>query len=79
MRIKLSPDRRAMLLDALKSYFDAEFDERLSDFRAEGLLDFLVRELGPPIYNQAVHDATSFMQGKLSDLEGELYEPERAR
>lgn len=79
MNITLSPDRRAILRDSLKAYFDAEFDEPLSDFRAEGLLDFLIRELGPPIYNQAVRDAASVMQGKLADLEGELYEPESTR
>jgi uncharacterized protein (DUF2164 family) len=78
MRIRLSPPRRARLLSALKEYFSAEFDEPLSDFRAEGLLDFLVRELGPPVYNQAVRDASSFMQRKLADIEGEIYEPEDA-
>jgi uncharacterized protein (DUF2164 family) len=35
-----------------------------------------VRELGPPIYNQGVHDATGFMQQKLADIEGEVYERE---
>ena len=78
MRIRLSPERRARLLSALKEYFSAEFDEPLSDFRAEGLLDFLVRELGPPVYNQGVRDASSFMQSKLADIEGEIYEPEDA-
>jgi uncharacterized protein (DUF2164 family) len=76
MRIRLSPERRASLLSALKAYFSAEFDDPLSDFRAEGLLDFLVRELGPPVYNQGVRDASSFMQSKLADIEGEIYEPE---
>jgi uncharacterized protein (DUF2164 family) len=50
MRIRLSPERRVTLLSAIKQYFSAEFDESLSDFRAEGLLDFFVRELGPPVY-----------------------------
>ena len=76
MRIRLSPERRARLLSALKEYFSAEFDEPLSDFRAEGLLDFLLRELGPSVYNQGVRDASSFMQSKLADIEGEIYEPE---
>ncbi len=76
MRIRLSPDRRAALLEALKKYFAAEFDETLSDFRAEGILDFLVRELGPPLYNQGVRDAAAFMQDKLTDIEGEVYEPD---
>jgi len=79
MRIRLSPERRASLLQAVKEYFAAEFDEPLSDFRAEGLLDFFLRELGPPVYNQGVRDASSFMQEKLGDIEGEVYEREAER
>jgi len=64
------------LLRALKDYTTAEFDEPLSDFRAEGLLDFFIRELGPPVYNQGVRDAAAFVQSKLADLDGEIYETE---
>jgi uncharacterized protein (DUF2164 family) len=60
----------------MKHYYAEHFDEALSDFRAEGLLDFFVKELGAPIYNQAIRDAYTFMQDKLTDLEGEFYEPE---
>jgi uncharacterized protein (DUF2164 family) len=76
MRIRLSTERRSALLRSIKEYFLEEFDDRLSDFRAEGLLDFFVRELGPPVYNQGVRDASSFMQSKLTDIEGEVYEVE---
>ena len=79
MRIRLSAERRADLLLAIKQYFAAEFDEPLSDFRAEGLLDFFMRELGPPVYNQGVRDAAGFVQAKLADLEGEVYEPDETR
>jgi uncharacterized protein (DUF2164 family) len=40
------------------------------------LVDFLVDELGPPVYNQGVRDAQAYLQEKLSDLDGEVYEPE---
>jgi uncharacterized protein (DUF2164 family) len=76
MRIRMSDDRRAALLRAIKGHFDAEFDDAISDFRAEGLLDFFVRELGPPVYNQGVRDACAYVQDKLGDIEGEIYEPE---
>ncbi len=76
MRIQLSAERRAQVTSALKDYFAREFDEPLSDFRAEALLDFLMTELGPPVYNQGVRDASSFMQEKLADIEGEIYEAE---
>jgi uncharacterized protein (DUF2164 family) len=76
MRIRLSPERRTTLMRAIKQYFKDEFDESVSDFRAQGLLDFFVRELGPPVYNQGVRDAASFVQDKLTDIEGEIYERE---
>ena len=76
MRITLSADRRAALLGAIQDYFAAELDEPLSDFRANSLLDFFVRELGPPVYNQGVRDASSYMQQKLADIEGEVSEVE---
>ena len=34
MRIRLSPERRASVINALKKYFVAEFEELLSDVRA---------------------------------------------
>jgi uncharacterized protein (DUF2164 family) len=76
MRIQLSEERRATLLRSIRQYFDEELDEELSDFRAGELLDFFLRELGPPVYNQGVHDAQKYVQEKLADLEGEVYERE---
>lgn len=72
----MSPERRASLLDALQRHFDSEFDEPLSAFRAEGLIDFFVRHLGPPVYNQGIRDATAYIQDKLTDIEGEIVEHE---
>jgi uncharacterized protein (DUF2164 family) len=78
MRIKLTDDRRALVLLSVKRFFAEQFDEQISDFRAESLLDFFVKALGPPVYNQAIRDALGFMQGKMADLEGEFYEPEES-
>jgi uncharacterized protein (DUF2164 family) len=71
--IRLSDERRKELLESLKRYFDDEFDEPLSTFRAEGLLDHFIKELGPSFYNQGVRDAASYMQEKLADIDGEVY------
>ena len=76
MRIRLSSERRTKLREAIKRHFAGEFDEELSDFRAEALLDFFIRELGPAVYNQGVRDASGFMQQKLADIEGEIFERE---
>lgn len=77
MRIQLSADRRTALLRSIRQHFSDEFDEPISDFRADELLTFFVRELGPPVYNQGVRDAARYIQEKLGDIEGEVYERER--
>lgn len=74
MRINLSPERRSILIDAIQRRFIEEFDEPLSDFRAEQILDFFVAELGPPVYNQGVRDASSYIADKLIDIEGEVFD-----
>ncbi len=76
MRMKLTEDRRARVLLAMKRFFSEKLDQELSDFSAERILDFFVKQLGPPVYNQAIQDARAFVQGKLDDLEGEFYAPE---
>lgn len=74
MAIRIDDERRQHLIGRLRAFFQEEFDEEISDFRASQLLDFLVAMLGPQVYNQAVQDARAFMQRKLEDLEGDVYE-----
>ena len=64
------------MVRSLQRFFEDELDREISEFQAKRLLDFFVRELGAPVYNQAVQDARAFLQDKLVDLEGEFYEPE---
>ena len=75
MSIKLSEERRSELVLRLRGFFLEQFEEELSDFRAEHLLDFVLEALGPQVYNQAVQDARAVMQRKLDDLEGEVWMP----
>jgi len=76
MRVRISEERRGRLVEALQGFFREKFDEELSEFKAGLLLEFVVEELGPPVYNQAVRDAHDFLQEKLVDLQGEFYEAE---
>ena len=76
MRIRLSDERRERIVRSLRAFFTSELDRELSDFQAGLLLDFFLRELGAPVYNQAIQDARGFFQERLDDLDGEFYEPE---
>jgi uncharacterized protein (DUF2164 family) len=71
-KIALTPERRAALAEALERFYLGEFDEELSPFRVQALIDFFVAQLGPPVYNQGIHDAVGYIQDKLVDVEGEV-------
>lgn len=74
--LNLDDDRRSQMVAGLQGFWLTEFDEELSPFRAEQVLDYLLGLVGAQIYNQAVQDARAWMLRKLEDLEGEVYEPE---
>lgn len=76
MAISIDPDRREQLIRRLQGLFLKEFDEELSRFRAEQVLDFHLEALGPQVYNQAVQDARKYMQERLDDLDAEVHVPE---
>ena len=76
MRIDLSEERKQDLLKILNDFYSKEFDEELSPYRAHRILDFFIKALGPPLYNQAIADARAFMSQKLDDLDAEFYQPE---
>ena len=76
MGVSLTDERQELLVEAVRELFREEFERDLSPFQAERLVDFFVRRLGPPVYNQAIQDARVHMQRKLDDLDGEVYEVE---
>lgn len=76
MAIELADDRRDQLIRTLQGLFLEDFDEELSAFRGERLVDWFVEHLGPPIYNQAVQDVRRHLQTRLDDLAGEVFASE---
>jgi uncharacterized protein (DUF2164 family) len=76
MRIQLSEERRERMVRSIARFFEQDLDREISDFQAGLLIDFFVKELGAPVYNQAIQDARAFFQERIADLEGEFYEPE---
>ena len=74
MRIHLSDKRKEEILHKLIKMYAQEFDENLSWFRAEQILRFFLKSLGPSVYNQAIQDARGFMMDRLEDLDATFYE-----
>lgn len=76
MTITLSKERRKELIAVIKSYFLEHHDEEIGELKAGLLLDFFMKKLAPPVYNQAIKDAQAYFQQKVEDLDGACYEPE---
>ena len=70
MEIELKKEIRELLVGNLKRYFWNERDEELSNLGAELLLDFIVNDIGPYIYNQAIEDSYAYMNERIEDLLG---------
>ena len=75
VRIDLSEARKRAILSSFVGFYADVLDEELSTYQAERVLEFFIKELGPPVYNQAIQDARRFMLEKLEDLDAEFYEP----
>ena len=76
MAVTLSDDARKQALASLVRFADEELDIEVSDIQATQLLAFILKEIGPSIYNSGVTDAQAFLRDRLADLEATCYEPE---
>lgn len=75
MTIELPPQDRTQAVASLKRYFSEELDQEIGDLKATLLLDYLLEEIGPAVYNRALADAQTFLRDRLADLDG-VFEPE---
>jgi uncharacterized protein (DUF2164 family) len=76
MAITLPPDAHKQAIASLKRYATENLDEELGDLKAGLLLEFVLKEIGPSIYNRAIRDAQIYIQDRASDLEGVCFEKE---
>ena len=76
MPINLSAETTGRLVSSIKGYAAEHLDEEVGDLKAGLLLDYVLKEIGPTIYNQAIADAQSYFTGRVADLEGVCHEPE---
>jgi uncharacterized protein (DUF2164 family) len=74
--IEISKQARADATASIQRYFEENMAEPIGSLPAGLLLNFFLEEVGPAIYNQAIHDAQARLQQQVSDLDGELYADE---
>jgi uncharacterized protein (DUF2164 family) len=74
--ITVPDDARKQAVAALRGYFADHLDEEIGELKAGLLLDFILAELGPTIYNQAIADARAFFEERAGDLAAVCYREE---
>lgn len=67
---ELDNERKLDAIRDLKDFFQREREEELSEFQATALLDFILGNIGPYIYNQALADSHALMSDRIEDLYG---------
>jgi uncharacterized protein (DUF2164 family) len=76
MAIELTKEARAEAVASIQKYFQVNLEEPIGNIAAEGLLGFILEEIGPTIYNKAVTDAQERLQARVSELDIEVHEEE---
>jgi len=67
-KIKLTAPIKERIINDLQDFFANEREENLGNIGAELLLNFILKEVGPMIYNQALIDAHALMEEKIESI-----------
>ena len=76
MAIELSKEARQEALASLQRYFQENLEQEIGNLAAGALLNFILEEVGPSIYNKGVADAQERLQARVSELDSEVFEAE---
>lgn len=74
---KLPREHKLEIVSSIQDYFQTERFEVIGDLAAENLLDFMLKELSPYVYNQAISDVRTMIEQKMGSLDDEMYALEK--
>lgn len=76
MALELEKDVELRLLASIKRYFAEELETEIGDLKVTLLLRYILKEIGPTIYNRAVFDVSAHLRDIVDELDGVCFEPE---
>ncbi|HEX4951357.1 MAG TPA: DUF2164 domain-containing protein [Blastocatellia bacterium] len=76
MTSELTKETKQTALESLQKYFAENMDEPLGNLAGNSLLNFILEEIGPSIYNKGVADAQERIQMRVSELDYEIHADE---
>jgi uncharacterized protein (DUF2164 family) len=75
--VRLPKEQKERVVNELRSFMEAEWSYQAGHLAAEQLLDVILKELTPIIYNQAIGDARHLLTEHMARIEDDLYSLER--
>jgi uncharacterized protein (DUF2164 family) len=76
MPIEIPVETAEQLVGSIRRYFADQLEEEIGELQAKLLLDFIMQEIGPSIYNAAITDAQTYLRDRVADLDGACFVPE---
>ena len=76
MAIELPKEARAQAISSIERWFQEERGERVGNITASALLGYVLEEIGPSIYNQAVADVQERLALRVAEVDVEVHEDE---
>lgn len=71
--VTLSDDERKRATASIKRFFSEELDCDIGDLKAALVLEYVLAEHGPAIYNKAIADARAYFEERTADLDALSY------
>jgi uncharacterized protein (DUF2164 family) len=78
MVIQLSDDVRKQAVSSIRRYFDEVLDQDIGDLKGEMMLEFILKEIAPSVYNKAIQDAQTLIQERVTEMDSSLFAKEFA-
>ena len=75
--IKIPREQKEEMIRELQAYFLDEREEEIGNLAAEQIVDYMIKLLGPHLYNQAIADVRTMITQKMDQIDDELYALER--
>lgn len=76
MPVEISKQARKEAIASIERYFQENMEERIGNIAAGALLGFILEEIGPLVYNQAVAEVQERLQSRISEIDIEIHEDE---
>lgn len=76
MPIELPKEARQEAIASIERYFRENMEEKIGNIAAGALLNFVLEEIGPSIYNHAVAQVQERLQARVNEIDIEVHEDE---